>query len=111
MKVFEALPTIIVLFKKNYVKHSKGPFVLGFNLLGPDQEPSIRLLLAFQSDSPIASTKIWTWCPLRTSVVEDMRQSYIPPGIALGLLPVPREYGCMVGEQLLSLEETCDVFS
>ena len=31
-------------------------------------------------------------------------------GIALGLLPVPRENGCMVGAQFLSLEETCDVF-
>ena len=43
-----------------------------------------------------------------------MRQSYIPQGmdlgIALGLLPVPGENGCMVGEQLLSLEEICDVF-
>ena len=43
-----------------------------------------------------------------------MRQSYIPQGMDLGidvgLLPVPGENGCMVGEQLLSLEETCDVF-
>ena len=114
MKVFEALPTSIVLFKYNYVKHPKGPLLLGFNLLSPDQEPRIRLLLAFQSDSPIASSKIWTWCPLRTSIVEDTRQSYIPQGIALGidvdLLPVPGEYGCMVAEQLLSLQETCDAF-
>jgi len=31
-------------------------------------------------------------------------------GIALGLLPLPGENGCMVGAQLLSVEETCDVF-
>jgi hypothetical protein len=31
-------------------------------------------------------------------------------GIDVGLLPVPREYGCMLGEQLLLVEETCDVF-
>ena len=95
MKGFEALPTSIVLFKYNYVKHTKGPLLLGFNLLGPDQEPRIRLHLVFQSDSPFASSKIWTWCPLRTSIVEDMRQSYIPLGIALGIdmdiLPVPRK--------------------
>ena len=28
----------------------------------------------------------------------------------MGILPVPGENGCMVGEQLLSMEETCDVF-
>ena len=43
-----------------------------------------------------------------------MRQSYIPQGIDLGIdvgiLPVPRETGCMVVEQFLSLEETCDFF-
>ena len=43
-----------------------------------------------------------------------MRQSYIPQGIDLGIdvgiLPVPRENGCMIVEQFLSLEETCDVF-
>jgi hypothetical protein len=114
MKVFEALLTRIVLIKYNDVKHPKGLLLPGFNLLGPDQEPRIRLHLAFQSDSPIASSKIWTWCPLRTSVVEDMRQSYIPQGIdmgiALGLLPLPGENGCMVAEQVLSVQETCDVF-
>ena len=114
MKVFEALLTRIVLIKYNYIKHPKRPLLFGFNLLGPDQEPRIRLLLAFQSDSPIASSKTWTWCPLRTSVVDDMRQSYIPQGIALGidvgLLPLPMENGCMVEEQLFLLEEICDVF-
>jgi hypothetical protein len=96
MKVFEALLTSIVLIKYNYVKHPKGPLLLGFNLLSSDQEPIIRLLLAFQSDSPIASSKSWTLCcPLRTSVIEDTRQGYIPQGIDLGIdvgiLPVPGE--------------------
>jgi hypothetical protein len=43
-----------------------------------------------------------------------MRQSYIPQGmdvgIDLGFRPVPGENGCMVGEQLLALEEICDAF-
>ena len=39
MKVFEALPTRIVLFKYKYIKHPKGPLLFGFNLLGPDQDP------------------------------------------------------------------------
>ena len=39
MKVFEALPTSIVLIEYNDVKHPKGPLLLGFNLLGPDQDP------------------------------------------------------------------------
>ena len=35
-------------------------FFLGFNLLGPGQEPRIRHLLVFQWDRPIASSKTWT---------------------------------------------------
>ena len=43
-----------------------------------------------------------------------MRQSYILQGIDVGIdvsiLPVPKENSYMVGAQLLSLEETYDVF-
>ena len=52
---------------------------------------------------------------LHRMVNEEVRESYSPSGIDVGIdfgiLPIPRENGCMVGEQWLSLEETYDVFS